>query len=119
MQWAEPAGKLLVVRESARCRLGHCSALRYPAWGGVKTSIAITVVSLVCAIAFTVVAEKRPTGSGARMAWAALFAIYGVCVGVVSTVLVYFFALGELASLAISVPLGVPALILAAKMSEA
>ena len=85
----------------------------------MKTSIAITIVSLICAIAFTVAAEKRPSGSGARMAWGALFAIYGVCVGIVSTAFVYFFALGELASLAISIPLGIPAFFVAAKMSEA
>lgn len=91
----------------------------YPTRGGVKTSIAITIVSLVCAIAFTVGAERRRSVSGDRMAWAALFAIYGVCVGIVSTVLVYFFSLGVLVSLAISVPLGVPALFVAAKMSEA
>src|SRR4051812_45265318 len=29
MQWTEPSGKVLVVRESARCRRGHGSALRY------------------------------------------------------------------------------------------
>ena len=85
----------------------------------MKTSIAITVVSLLCAIAFTVAAEKRPSKSGARMAWAALFAIYCVCVGTISTALVYFFALGELASVAIGIPLGIPALFVAAKMAEA
>jgi hypothetical protein len=85
----------------------------------LKTSIVITIVSLLSAIGFTVAAEKRPSGSGARTALGALFAIYGVCVGIVSTVLVYFFALGELASLAISIPLGIPAFFLAAKLSEA
>src|SRR4051812_40225123 len=91
---------------------------RYAARGVMRTSILISIASLLCAIAFTVAAEKRPSGSGARLAWAALFAIYGVCVGTVSTVLVYFFALGEWAALAISVPLGVPASFLAVKMSE-
>ena len=84
----------------------------------MKTSIAIAIVSLFCGIAFTVVAERRAPESGTRMARAALFSMYGVCVGTVSALLVYFFALGELASLAISVPLGVLALFLVAKMSE-
>jgi hypothetical protein len=85
----------------------------------VKTSIAIIIVSLLGAIAFTVAAERRPSGSGGRMMWPALFAMYGVCVGIVSAIVVYFFALGEFASLAISIPLGVLALFAAAKMSEA
>jgi hypothetical protein len=80
------------------------------------TSIAIGAVSLLCAIAFTVLAEWRGK-SGAWMAWTALFSMYGVCVGIVSAVLVTLFALGEVASLAISVPLGVPVLILLAKIS--
>jgi hypothetical protein len=84
----------------------------------MTTSLAIAAVSLLCAIAFTVLAERRAPHSGARMAVAALVSIYGVCVGIVSALLAYFFALGELASLAISVPLGAVALILAAKMSE-
>jgi hypothetical protein len=85
----------------------------------VKTSIAITIVSFLCAIAFTIGAEGRRSVFGARMAWAVLFAIYGVCVGIVSMVLAHVFSLGEFASLAISIPLGVPALVVAAKMSEA
>jgi hypothetical protein len=84
----------------------------------MKTSIAIAVVSLLCAIVFTVMAERRGPDTGARMVSAALFSMYCVCVGIISALLVYFFALGELASLAIGVLLGVPALILAAKMSE-
>jgi hypothetical protein len=80
-------------------------------------SMAITFVSLLCAIVFTVLgvvlAERLGSGSGVHLlAWAALFSIYGVCVGSVSALLVYFFALGELVSLAISVPLGVLALFL-------
>jgi hypothetical protein len=43
--------------------------------------------------------------------------MYGVCVGIVSVLLVYFFSLSDLVSLAISVPLGVPVLFLAAKIS--
>jgi hypothetical protein len=86
------------------------------------TSITIAAVSLFCAIAFTVaateVAERRGPDSGAPLAWAAFFSMYCVCVGIVSALLVSFFALGVLASLAISVPLGVPVLILLAKMSE-
>jgi hypothetical protein len=84
----------------------------------VNPSIAITVVSLICGIALTIAAENRQGVSGDRMARGALFAIYGVCVGIVSSVLVYFFALGELASLAISVPLAIPAFFAAAKVSE-
>jgi hypothetical protein len=44
--------------------------------------------------------------------------MYGFCVGIVSALIAYFFAPGELASLAISVPLDVPALFLVAKISE-
>lgn len=77
------------------------------------------IVSFLCAVVFTIIAEKRSRSVfGNRMAWAALFAIYGVCVGIVSVALMYCFALGELAAVAISVPLGVPALFVAAKMSE-
>jgi hypothetical protein len=84
----------------------------------MKTSITIAFVSLFCAVAFTVLAERRLSKSGERMMWAALFSLYVVCVGILSALLVHFFALGELTSLAISVPLGVPALFLAAKVSE-
>jgi hypothetical protein len=38
------------------------------------------------------------------LAWAALLSSYGACVGIVSALLIHFFALGELVSLAISVP---------------
>jgi len=83
-------------------------------------SMAITFVSLLCAIFFavvaTVMAERRgPEIPGARLlAWAALLSSCGACVGIVSALLIQFFALGELVSLAISVPLGALAFFLLA-----
>ncbi|HEY2589887.1 MAG TPA: hypothetical protein VGI81_29350 [Tepidisphaeraceae bacterium] len=85
----------------------------------MKTSIIITATSFVLAVAFTVVAEKPDTRARDLAAWAALLALYGVCVGLVSMVLVHFFALDQWIALAISVPLGLPALYFAARMSEA
>ena len=84
----------------------------------MKTTVAITVASLIIAIVCTVMAERRRSPSGARAAWAALLALYGVCVGVVSTALVYFFSLGVLTALAVGVPLGLPAFWAAVKVSE-
>jgi heme/copper-type cytochrome/quinol oxidase subunit 4 len=90
-----------------------------PSWerGNVKTSSTIAIASLVCAVALTVAAERRSSTSWVS-AWAALIALYFVCVGVVSTSLVYFLSLREAQSLAASVPLAVPAFLAAIKMSE-
>ncbi len=86
----------------------------------IITSIIITLGCLLLAVVFTIIAKRRPSCSGgARFAWAGLIAIYGVCVGIVSATLVYFFSLSEWAALAISIPLGVPAGYAAAKISEA
>lgn len=42
-----------------------------------------------------------------------------MCVGLVSMLIIHFFGLGQWTALAISVPLGLPALYAAARMSEA
>lgn len=82
----------------------------------MKISIAIIVASLLCAIIFTMVAEKRP--SDVRVPWVALLALYGVCAGIVSAIIVYFFAPGELASVALGILLGLPVFLVMVKISE-
>lgn len=84
----------------------------------MRISIAIMIASLLAAIGCSMIAEKLRAPAGARWAWLGLFAIYGVCIGVVSTLMTYFFDLREWIAIAISIPLGVPALLIAAKMSE-
>lgn len=82
----------------------------------------ITLACLVLAMLFTFAAEKTPASSGSRgkrWAVAALFCGYGVCVGVLALIIEYLFQCPEWAALAIALPLGFPALLLAGKMGEA
>jgi hypothetical protein len=87
----------------------------------VKPFIIITATSFMLAVALTVVAEKRNARARARdlAMWATLLALYCVCVGLVSVVMAHFFAVGQWTALAISFPLGLPALYVVARMSEA
>ena len=83
----------------------------------MATTLSITITCLITAGVCTALAERRRR-AGEGLGRAALLALYGVCVGVVSTLLVYFFAFGTLGAILLGVPLGVPALVLAAKVSE-
>ncbi len=77
----------------------------------------VTVVCLLFAVAFTMAAESRPKQSS-WYPWVALVLLYGVCVGTIWLLLGYFFSVGNPAAVAIAVPLGLPALFIAARMSE-
>ncbi len=88
-----------------------------------NTSIAIILVSLGLAVLATIVAESRLARLwGDRIAWRfagfAILCCYGVCVGVLSAVIGYFFPVPEWLAVVIAVPLGLPILVLVAKISE-
>lgn len=53
-----------------------------------------------------------------RMAWVTLLSCYGACVGIVAILLGHFFHLHDWVAIAVAVPLGLPALAVAAKISE-
>ena len=84
----------------------------------MRVSIAIALGSLALAVVLTIAAESRRTRDGKRYLSLALIALCGACVGVVSIVLIHVFAIAEWKALTISIPLGVPALFVAAKLSE-
>jgi ABC-type Mn2+/Zn2+ transport system permease subunit len=77
---------------------------------------------LVTAVLLTVLAESRAFRHSKRidaiLPWAALLSCYGVCVGLVSALLAYFFHISEWLTLAIAVPLACPLFVLAAKAGE-
>jgi hypothetical protein len=53
-----------------------------------------------------------------KLAWIMIISCYGVCIGVVSLLLGYFFHFREWLCLVIAVPVGIPAFFLACKMAE-
>jgi len=73
---------------------------------GIKTPLIITFACLALAIICTVMAETRISPKGIRWAGMAMLALYGVCVGMVSSVLVYQFAVREWLAFVIALPLG-------------
>jgi hypothetical protein len=75
----------------------------------MTTAIVLTVACLAIAVVCAATAERR---QGLRIRWAgaSLLALYGVCIGVVMLLLVYFFAIGEAGAIALAVPLGAVAL---------
>jgi hypothetical protein len=86
-------------------------------------SLGIAAVCLVLAIvtmcALGSWAPKRLSEKANRVVcWAMLLCCYGVCVGLISAILGYYFELSEGIALAIAVPLGLPALILACLMAD-
>lgn len=81
-------------------------------------SIALTTSCFVIAIACLASPKRAATGRWPIEAWLSLFAMYGTCVGIVSTLVIYFFSLSPLTAIAIAVPVGIPALFLFARMSE-
>lgn len=86
----------------------------------MSATLLITLVFLALALAFTIAAESAPAhreAIGRRYAIAVLFCGYGVCVGVLALIIEYFFRCP--AWVAIALPLGFPALLLAGKMGEA
>jgi hypothetical protein len=89
----------------------------------MKISLANTLGCLALAILLTLLAEsaslRRLSGKlDSFFSGAMLFCCYGVCVGVVSLVLAYLFNLREWLALLISLPLGLPVLVFAAKLGE-
>ena len=88
----------------------------------MSATLLITCISLASAVVFTVAAERTPSRrerAGKRYAIAAIFCGYGVCVGVLAMIIEHLFPSPEWAALAIALPLGFPALLLAGKMGEA
>ena len=86
----------------------------------MKISYIIIFGSLTLAILLTVFAETtspRRLKTGSFFTMAAFICCYGVCVGVAALLVDYFFHIREWVSIAIGVPLGIPVLIAAAKMS--
>lgn len=86
----------------------------------MKISYIIIFGSLALAILLTVFAEvagPRRLKSGSVFAMGAFICCYGVCVGVAALLADYFFHVREWVAVAIGVPLGIPILIAAAKMS--
>jgi len=89
----------------------------------MKISLAIIIGSLVLAILATVLVESRFTRrmserAASRFMWLAVLCCYGVCIGVVSGLLVCFLHVPEWIALVIAIPLGIPLLLLAAKAGE-
>ena len=84
----------------------------------MKTTIGIIIGCLVAAIVCTVFAEKAGPRWGSRLAAAALLAMYGVCVGIVATLLVYFCSLGVPSALLLGLPLGARLMLIMAFMAQ-
>ena len=83
----------------------------------------IALGCLILAVIFTVIVESQLSRrmsktASSRLAWAAFFSCYGVCVGVVSMLLGYFFQWRDWVSIAVAVPLGFPVFLLAGRVGE-
>jgi hypothetical protein len=92
----------------------RASAMEAPWW--------ILLGSLPAAIVLTVLAESRrfrpPSRAAPLLSWGALVCCCGVCVGLVSGVLVHVLRLDEWLALAVAVPAGVLVLWVLAKMMD-
>lgn len=85
----------------------------------MTASIALTMFCLLAAIICLALGERHSaSGRWPITAWLALLSGYGACVGIVATVLVYFFSLGPLVAILLGIPAGIPTLIVFARMSE-
>jgi len=84
----------------------------------VTTTIALTISCLVIAIVCLALPDHSPKDRWPAKAWLSLLALYGTCVGLVSTLVIYFFSLSPLIAVIVAVPAGVPTLFLFARMSE-
>ena len=85
----------------------------------MKVSLIITASSFLLAITLTVASEIRGNDKWEwRFAWTTLFLLYGVCVGIVSVLLIHFLSLEEWLAIALSIPLGVPTFLLTTKTAE-
>ena len=87
---------------------------------GMTVTISITLISL-SAFAFCVIAAERDrTRERVPLtAYVALLAGYGTCVGIGSSLLIYFFSLSVLSAVVIGLPLGFPVLLACAKLAQA
>ena len=86
----------------------------------MKISYIIIFGSLALGILLTVFAEAaspRRIKTGKYLAIVAFLCCYGVCIGVAALLAGYFFHIREWIAIAIGVPLGIPILFAAAKMS--
>lgn len=89
----------------------------------MKISLTIIIGSLVLAILATILVESRFSRVlgqrvSSKFAGFAFLCCFGVCVGVVSGLVSYFFHVREWVAILIAVPLGVPVLLLAARVGE-